>query len=232
MSEWLSPEEWQAVALSLRVSVWATVLSLPVGILAAYALARWRFPGKTLLNGVVHLPLILPPVVTGYLLLLTFGRNGTIGAALHDWFGITLAFRWTGAVLAAAVMAFPLMVRAIRLGLEAVDPRLEEAAGTLGASRSVVFVTVTLPLILPGILAGAILGFAKAMGEFGATITFVANIPGQTQTLPSAIHAFLQVPGGDAQAFRLVLIAIAVAMGALILSEWVSRRVAARIAGR
>ena len=232
MSEWLSPEEWQAVALSLRVSVWATVLSLPVGILAAYALARWRFPGKTLLNGVVHLPLILPPVVTGYLLLLTFGRNGTIGAALHDWFGITLAFRWTGAVLAAAVMAFPLMVRAIRLGLEAVDPRLEEAAGTLGASRSVVFVTVTLPLILPGILAGAILAFAKAMGEFGATITFVANIPGQTQTLPSAIHAFLQVPGGDAQAFRLVLIAIAVAMGALILSEWVSRRVAARIAGR
>ena len=232
MSEWLSPEEWQAVALSLRVSVWATVLSLPVGILAAYALARWRFPGKTLLNGVVHLPLILPPVATGYLLLLTFGRNGTIGAALHDWFGITLAFRWTGAVLAAAVMAFPLMVRAIRLGLEAVDPRLEEAAGTLGASRSVVFVTVTLPLILPGILAGAILAFAKAMGEFGATITFVANIPGQTQTLPSAIHAFLQVPGGDAQAFRLVLIAIAVAMGALILSEWVSRRVAARIAGR
>jgi len=232
MSDWLTPEEWQAVALSLRVSVWATVLSLPFGILAAYALARWSFPGKMLLNGVIHLPLILPPVVTGYLLLLTFGRNGTVGAALYDWFGITLAFRWTGAVLAAAVMAFPLMVRAIRLGLEAVDQRLEEAAGTLGASRAVVFVTVTLPLILPGIIAGAILAFAKAMGEFGATITFVANIPGQTQTLPSAIYAFLQVPGGDAQAFRLVVIAIAVAMTALILSEWVSRRVAARIAGR
>jgi len=232
MSDWLTPEEWQAVVLSLRVSVWATVLSLPFGILAAYALARWSFPGKMLLNGVIHLPLILPPVVTGYLLLLTFGRNGTVGAALYDWFGITLAFRWTGAVLAAAVMAFPLMVRAIRLGLEAVDQRLEEAAGTLGASRAVVFVTVTLPLILPGIIAGAILAFAKAMGEFGATITFVANIPGQTQTLPSAIYAFLQVPGGDAQAFRLVVIAIAVAMTALILSEWVSRRVAARIAGR
>ena len=232
MSDWLTPEEWQAVVLSLRVSVWATVLSLPFGILAAYALARWSFPGKMLLNGVIHLPLILPPVVTGYLLLLTFGRNGTVGAALYDWFGITLAFRWTGAVLAAAVMAFPLMVRAIRLGLEAVDQRLEEAAGTLGASRAVVFVTVTLPLILPGIIAGAILAFAKAMGEFGATITFVANIPGQTQTLPSAIYAFLQVPGGDGQAFRLVVIAIAVAMTALILSEWVSRRVAARIAGR
>jgi molybdate transport system permease protein len=232
MTDWLTPEEWQAVALSLRVSVWATIVSLPFGILAAHALARWTFPGKALLNGLVHLPLILPPVVTGYLLLLTFGRTGPVGSVLHDWFGITLAFRWTGAALAAAIMAFPLMVRAIRLAVDAVDPRLEEAAATLGASRPVVFLTVTLPLILPGIIAGAILAFAKAMGEFGATITFVSNIPGQTQTLPSAIYAFLQVPGGDASALRLVAIAVAVAMLALILSEWVSRRVADRVAGR
>jgi molybdate transport system permease protein len=232
VSDWLTPEEWQAVALSLRVSVWATVLSLPPGILVAYALARWRFPGKTLLNGLVHLPLILPPVVTGYLLLLTFGRSGAVGALLWDWFGITLAFRWTGAALAAAIMAFPLMVRAIRLAIEAVDPKLEQAAATLGANRAVVFATITLPLILPGVVAGAILAFAKAMGEFGATITFVANIPGQTQTLPSAIYAFLQVPGGDASALRLVLIAVAVAMAALIASEWLSRRVAKRIAGQ
>ncbi len=228
MSDWLSPDEWQAVALSLRVSLWATVLSLPLGILAAVALARWSFPGKALLNGLVHLPLILPPVVTGYLLLLTFGRTGPVGGLLHDWFGVTLAFRWTGAALAAAVMAFPLMVRAIRLAVEAVDPKLEEAAATLGASRPVVFLTVTLPLILPGVIAGAVLAFAKAMGEFGATITFVANIPGQTQTLPSAIYAFLQVPGGDASAFRLVLISIALAMGALVLSEWLARRAVVR----
>ena len=184
MTDWLSPEEWQAVALSLKVSFWATVLSLPFGMLAEVALARWSFPGKALLNGLVHLPLILPPVVTGYLLLLTFGRMGPVGGVLHDWFGITLAFRWTGAALAAAVMAFPLMVRAIRLAVEAVDPKLEEAASTLGASRPVVFLTVTLPLILPGVIAGAVLAFAKAMGEFGATITFVSNIPGETQTLP------------------------------------------------
>lgn len=228
----LTAEAWQAVALSLQVSLWATAVSLPFGILAALALARWDFPGKTLFNGLVHLPLILPPVVTGYLLLLTFGRSGPVGAVLHDWFGITLAFRWTGAALAAAVMAFPLMVRAIRLAIEAVDPKLEDAAATLGAAGPVVFLTVTLPLILPGILAGTILAFAKAMGEFGATITFVANIPGQTQTLPSAIYAFLQVPGGDPSAFRLVIIAIAIAMAALILSEALSRRVARRIAGR
>jgi molybdate transport system permease protein len=183
------------------------------------------------LNGLVHLPLILPPVVTGYLLLLTFGRKGAVGAFLDETFGLVFAFRWTGAALAAAVMAFPLMVRAIRMAIEAVDPRLEAAAGTLGASRPWVFVTVTLPLILPGIVAGAILAFAKAMGEFGATITFVANIPGQTQTLPSAIYAYLQVPGGDAAAFRLVLVAIAIAMLALLLSEWVGRSVARRIAG-
>ena len=228
----LTPEEWSAVALSLRVSFWATLLSLPVGLFVAHALARWRFPGRQVLNGLVHLPLILPPVVTGYLLLLTFGRKGWIGQSLDQWFGLVFAFRWTGAALAAAVMAFPLMVRAIRLAIEAVDPKLEQAAGTLGASRAWVYATVTLPLILPGVIAGAILAFAKAMGEFGATITFVSNIPGQTQTLPSAIYAALQVPGGEAQAFRLVLVSIAVAMAALILSEWVSQAVARRIGGQ
>ncbi|MTD99396.1 molybdate ABC transporter permease subunit [Paracoccus sp. YIM 132242] len=230
MGDWLTPDAWQAVRLSLTVSLWAVAASLPLGILVAYALARWRFPGHGLLNGLVHLPLVLPPVVTGYLLLLTFGRRGWVGQWL-DQVGIVLAFRWTGAALAAAVMAFPLMVRAIRLSIEAVDPRLEQAASTLGAPRVWVFLTVTLPLILPGILAGAILAFAKAMGEFGATITFVSNIPGQTQTLPSAIYAFLQVPGGEGAAARLVLIAIAIAMAALFLSEWLSRLVARRIRG-
>lgn len=228
----LTPEEWSAVALSLRVSFWATLLSLPLGLFVAHALARWTFPGRQILNGLVHLPLILPPVVTGYLLLLTFGRKGWVGQWLDQWFGLVFAFRWTGAALAAAVMAFPLMVRAMRLAIEAVDPKLEQAAGTLGASSVWVYATVTLPLILPGVIAGAILAFAKAMGEFGATITFVSNIPGQTQTLPSAIYAALQVPGGEAQAFRLVLVSIAVAMAALILSEWVSRAVARRIGGQ
>ncbi|PTX47872.1 molybdate transport system permease protein [Gemmobacter caeni] len=231
MTDWLSPDEWRAVALSLRVSLWAVAASLPFGILTAYALARWEFRGKQVLNGIVHLPLILPPVVTGYLLLLTFGRKGAVGQILDQLFGIVLAFRWTGAALAAAVMAFPLMVRAIRLAVEAVDPKLEQAAGTLGASRPWVFLTVTLPLILPGVLAGTILAFAKAMGEFGATITFVSNIPGQTQTLPSAIYAFLQVPGGEKEAARLVLVAVGIAMAALMLSEWISRAVARRIAG-
>lgn len=231
MAEWLTEQEWQALALSLRVSFWATLVSLPFGILIALALARGRFPGRQLLNGLVHLPLILPPVVTGYLLLITFGRKGFVGQWL-DQIGIVLAFRWTGAVLAAAVMAFPLMVRAIRLAIEAVDPKLEQAAATLGASRLMVFATVTLPLILPGIVAGSILAFAKAMGEFGATITFVAAIPGQTQTLPSAIYAFLQVPGGEGPAFRLVILAVVVAMAALLLSEWVSRAVARRISGQ
>ena len=229
MTDWLSPAEWQAVSLSLRVAFWATVLSLPIGIFTAYVLARWSFVGKQVLNGIVHLPLVLPPVVTGYLLLLTFGRRGPVGEFLEQTFGIIVAFRWTGAVLAAAIMAFPLMVRAIRLSIEAVDPKLEEAASTLGASRVWVFMTVTLPLILPGILAGSILAFAKAMGEFGATITFVSNIPGQTQTLPSAIYAFLQVPGGEASALRLVIIAVIIAMGALLLSEVVSKRIAARV---
>lgn len=227
---WLGPDEWQAVALSLKVSAWATAVSLPLALLVAHALARGRFPGKALLNGLVHLPLILPPVVTGYLLLLSFGPTGTLGQALAS-VGLTLAFHWTGAALAAAVMGFPLMVRAIRLSIEAVDPKLEQAAATLGASRLWVFATVTLPLVLPGLIAGAILGFAKAMGEFGATITFVSNIPGQTQTVPSAIYAFLQVPGGESAATRLVMISVALALGALLASEVLARRAARRVAG-
>ncbi len=230
-ASWLGPAEWAAVRLSLRVAFWATLASLPLGIFVAYALARWEFPGKQLVNGLVHLPLILPPVVTGYLLLIVLGRRGVVGEALEQWFGIVFSFRWTGAAVAAAVMAFPLMVRAIRLAVDAVDPKLEAAAATLGASRPWVFVTVTLPLILPGIVAGAILAFAKAIGEFGATITFVSNIPGQTQTIPSAIYAFLQVPGGQEAAGRLVIVAIVIAMAALLLSEVVARRVARRVAG-
>ncbi|HCQ65411.1 MAG TPA: molybdate ABC transporter permease subunit [Rhodobacteraceae bacterium] len=227
---WLGPEEWQAVALSLRVALVATAASLPLGLFTAYALARWRFPGREILNGLVHLPLILPPVVTGYLLLLTLGPTAPIGAVLES-LGLGVAFRWTGAALAAAVMAFPLMVRAIRLSIEAVDPKLEQAAATLGASRMRVYFTVTLPLTLPGIVAGAVLAFAKAMGEFGATITFVSNIPGQTRTLPSAIYAFLQVPGGEASALRLVAVSVFVAMAALALSEWLARRAARRVQG-
>lgn len=227
---WLGPEEWQAVALSLRVALVATLASLPLGLLTAYALARWRFPGREVLNGLVHLPLILPPVVTGYLLLLTLGPTAPVGSLLES-LGLGVAFRWTGAALAAAVMAFPLMVRAIRLSIEAVDPKLEQAAATLGASRMRVYFTVTLPLTLPGIVAGAVLAFAKAMGEFGATITFVSNIPGQTRTLPSAIYAFLQVPGGEASALRLVAVSVFVAMAALVLSEWLARRAARRVQG-
>ncbi|MCO6364065.1 molybdate ABC transporter permease subunit [Paracoccus sp. 08] len=230
VTSWLGPTEWQAVRLSLWVGLVATLVSLPLGIVTAYALARWSFPGKQILNGIVHLPLILPPVVTGYLLLVTFGRRGSVGQSLET-VGIVFSFRWTGAALAAAIMAFPLMVRAIRLAIEAVDPRLEAAAGTLGASPSWVFATVTLPLILPGVLAGSILAFAKAIGEFGATITFVSNIPGQTQTVPSAIYALLQAPGGEAAAGRLVLVSITIAMTALLLSEVLARRVARRVAG-
>ena len=232
MAAWLSSTEWNALRLSLRVSFWATLVSLPFGLLVAHALARWRFPGHAVLNGLVHLPLVLPPVVTGYLLLLTFGRRGWAGEWLDQWFGIVFAFRWTGAVLAAAIMAFPLMVRAIRLSIEAVDPRLEQAAGTLGARPPWVWATVTLPLILPGVIAGAVLAFAKAMGEFGATITFVSNIPGQTQTLPSAIYTLLQVPGGEASAARLVMISVVVAMSALVASEWLARRAMRRVQGR
>jgi molybdate transport system permease protein len=219
----LSPDEWMAVRLSLRVASVATLASLPFGVAIAVALARGRFWGLTLLNGLVLLPLILPPVVTGYILLILFGRRGPIGAFLAEHFGIVLSFRWTGAALACGIMGFPLMVRAIRLSVEAVDKKLEEAAGTLGANRAWVFLTVTLPLIVPGILAGMILCFAKAMGEFGATITFVSNIPGETQTLPSAIYTFTQVPGGDAGAFRLTLVSIAIAMLALLASELMAR---------
>ncbi len=219
----LSPEEWTAVHLSLKVATVATIVSLPIGIAVALLLTRYRFWGHSLLNGLVLLPLILPPVVTGYILLVLFGRRGAIGSFLYDNFGIVFSFRWTGAALACGVMGFPLLVRAIRLSIEAVDTRLEEAAGTLGANRAWVFFTVTLPLIIPGILAGMVLCFAKAMGEFGATITFVSNIPGETQTLPSAIYTFTQVPGGDAGAFRLTLISVIIAMAALIVSEVMAR---------
>jgi molybdate transport system permease protein len=229
VTHWLSPEEWTAVRLSLIVATTAMLASLPLGIAVAWLLARGRFWGKSLLDAVVHLPLIMPPVVTGYLLLIGFGRRGPIGEFLYDWFGIVLSFRWTGAVLAAAVMGFPLMVRAIRLSIEAVDRKLEDAAGTLGASPAWIFLVVTLPLCLPGIVVGMILCFAKAMGEFGATITFVSNIPGETQTLPSAIYTFTQVPGGDAGAMRLTLISIAISVAALFVSEFMARYVGRRI---
>ena len=230
MSDWLTPEEWTAVRLSLIVATTAMLASLPLGLAVAWLLARGRFWGKSLLDAVIHLPLILPPVVTGYLLLIGCGRRGPIGQFLSDWFGIVLSFRWTGAALACAVMGFPLMVRAIRLSIEAIDRKLEDAAGTLGASPLWVFLTVTLPLALPGILAGMILCFAKAMGEFGATITFVSNIPGETQTLPSAIYTFTQVPNGDAGAMRLTLISIAISVAALFASEFLARLVGRRIA--
>ena len=219
---------WQAVFLSLQVSAVATICALPLAIWVAHVLARKQFRGHGLLNGLVHLPLVLPPVVTGYLLLIVFGKQGAVGGFLYDWFGITLAFRWTGAALAAAIMGFPLMVRAIRLGFEAVDAGLEDAARTLGASRARVFGTVTLPLVIPAILAGAVLGFAKALGEFGATITFVAAIPGQTQTIPSAIYGLLQVPNQQRDVIVLVSISVALAMGALVASEWLARRMTVR----
>ena len=228
--EWLSLEEWTALRLSLRVALVAVAASLPFGLAVAYLLARGRFWGKSLLDTLVHLPLILPPVVTGYLLLIGFGRRGPIGSFLAEQFGIVLSFRWTGAALAGAVMGFPLLVRAVRLSIEAVDRKLEDAAGTLGANPPFVFLLVTLPLILPGIIAGTILSFAKAMGEFGATITFVSNIPGETQTLPSAIYTFTQVPGGEAGALRLTLVSIAVSMLALLGSELMARTVRRRIA--
>ncbi|HEY3908696.1 MAG TPA: molybdate ABC transporter permease subunit [Stellaceae bacterium] len=223
--------ELVAIRLSLEVAAWAVATSLPVGVLTALALARGRFWGRELLDVTVHLPLVLPPVVTGFVLLLLFGRNGPLGRPLLEATGFVFAFRWTGAALASAVMAFPLMVRAIRLSVEAVDRRLEEAAGTLGAGPLWVFLTVTLPLILPGIITGAILAFARSLGEFGATITFVSNIPGETQTLPLAIYTFTQVPGGDAGALRLTLVAVAISTAALLLSEFVGRRVARRVGG-
>jgi len=230
MTGWLGPAEWAAVALSLKVAFWAVAGSLPFALAVAIWLARGRHAGLQLVNGLVHLPLILPPVVTGYLLLMAFGRQGPLGEALGA-LGITIAFRWTGAALAAAVMAFPLMVRAIRLAVEGVDPRLEQAAATLGASPLRVFVTVTLPLILPGILAGAVLAFAKAMGEFGATITFVSNIPGETQTLSLAVYALMQTPGAEGAALRLMVLSVVLALAALLASEALARRARRRVAG-
>jgi molybdate transport system permease protein len=226
-----TPDELEAIRLSLKVALWATFGSLPFGLFVAYALARWSFPGKLFLDGLVHLPLVMPPVVTGYLLLLAFGKRGFLGAPLAEYFGIVFSFRWTGAALACGVMAFPLLVRAVRLSFEAVDRRLEEAAGTLGASRPWVFLTVTLPLALPGVLAGMVLAYAKALGEFGATITFVSNIPGETQTLPSAIYTFTQVPGGESGALRLTLVSIALAFAAMIASELLARPVARMVRG-
>src|SRR3954471_968025 len=219
----LSPEEWMAVRLSVRVATVAMLVSLPFGIAVAYMLARGRFPGKSLLNGIVLLPLIMPPVVTGYLLLLVFGRRAPVGAFLADHFGIVFSFRWTGAALACGVMAFPLLVRAIRLSIEAVDRRLEDAAATLGANMFWNFVTVTLPLALPGIFAGTVLAFARALGEFGATITFVSNIPGETQTISAAIYTLMQVPGGDAAALRLVIVSVLISLAALLASDYFAR---------
>jgi molybdate transport system permease protein len=227
----LSPQEWTAVALSLRIALVATLVALPFGIAIAMLLARKSFWGKSLLDAVVHLPLVLPPVVTGYLLLITFGRKAPVGAFLADHFGIVFSFRWTGAALACGIMAFPLMVRAIRLSIEAIDRRLEDAAATLGANRIWLFLTVTLPLALPGIIAGMMLAFARALGEFGATITFVSNIPGETQTISAAIYTLTQVPGGDAAALSLVIVAVIISLTALIASEWFARRAHARLHG-
>ena len=226
-----SADELTAIQLSLRVALVATLASLPLGILVAFVLARGRSRGLVLLDALVHAPLVMPPVVTGWLLLVTFGRRGWAGSFLYEHLGIVLSFRWTGATLACAVMAFPLMVRAMRLSFESVDPRLEQAAATLGAMRPVVFLTVTLPMALPGVLAGAVLAFAKALGEFGATITFVSNIPGETQTIPAAIYTFTQTPGGDAGALRLTLVAIALSLGALVATELLARPVARMVRG-
>jgi molybdate transport system permease protein len=227
----LSAEEWTAVRLSLRIALWATVVSLPFGVAVAYVLARKAFWGKAVVDGMVHLPLVLPPVVTGYLLLVLFGRRGPLGAFFADHLGIVFSFRWTGAALASGVMAFPLLVRAIRLSLEAIDRRLEDASATLGANRFWSFTTVTLPLALPGIIAGMVLAFARALGEFGATITFVSNIPGETQTISAAIYTYMQVPGGETAALRLVVVAVAIALLALVVSEWFARRAGTRLHG-
>jgi len=227
----MSPAETEALWLSLRVGLWSVLLSLPPGLGVAWLLARRAFPGKFLLNGLVHLPLVVPPVVVGYLLLMLLGRRGPLGGLLEAWFGISVAFTWKGAAVAAGVMGFPLMVRAIRLSLEAVDRGIEAAARTLGAGPVWVFLTITLPLILPGILTGVILAFARSLGEFGATITFVSNIPGETRTLPLALYTATQLPGGEAIAVRLAVLSVALAMAALIGSEIMARRVAARLTG-
>jgi molybdate transport system permease protein len=226
----LSPEEWTAIRLSLRIATTATIASLPFGIFAAYALARWRFPGKMVLDGLIHLPLVLPPVVTGYMLLIILGRRGVLGAPLAEYLGIVFSFRWTGAALACAVMGFPLMVRPIRLSIEAIDRRLEDAAGSLGANGAWTFALVTLPLALPGLIVGLILCFAKALGEFGATITFVSNIPGETQTISAAIYTYTQSPDSDANALRMTVVSIVIALGALIVSEVVQRYASKRVA--
>ena len=224
----LSGDDWTAIELSLRIAFVATLASLPFGIFVAYALARWRFPGKSLVNGLVHLPLVLPPVVTGYVLLLTFGRRGLLGEALAD-IGIVLSFRWTGAALACAVMGFPLMVRAMRLSFESIDTRIEAAAGTLGANGAWRFVLVTLPLAIPGLFTGAILAFARSLGEFGATITFVSNIPGETQTIAAAIYTDVQTPDGDAGALRLTLVSIVISLAAVIISDVLQRSAERRL---
>ncbi len=228
----MSIEEWNILTLSLKVALWSVVLSLPPALFIAHLLARRNFYGKSLLDAIVHLPLVLPPVVIGYFMLMLLGRHGLLGKWLEQWFGIVVAFRWTGAAIACAVMGFPLMVRAMRLSIESIDPRLEAAAQTLGAGRIGVFLTLTLPLALPGILTGTLLSFARSLGEFGATITFVSNIPGETQTLPLAIYALTQVPGGDAAALRLCVISVALSLVALLLSELMVRRATQRVLGR
>jgi molybdate transport system permease protein len=226
-----TPLEWEAFKLSLLVSGWAVAGSLPIGICTAWVLSRYRFPGKGLLDGLIHLPLVLPPVVTGYVLLSLFGRKGVIGMFLYETFGITVAFTWKGAALASAVMAFPLLVRAVRLSIDAIDQGLEKAARTLGAGPLRVFLTVSLPLMVPGIITGFILAFARSLGEFGATITFVSNIQGETQTLPLALYSLTQIPDGEAGALRLCIVAVILAMAALLISEWMSKRFAAYLKG-
>jgi molybdate transport system permease protein len=228
---WLTPLEAEALGLSLKVALVAVAGSLPLGLAAAWLLARREFPGKSLVDGVIHLPLVVPPVVVGYALLVMLGRRGPVGGFLYDTFGVSIAFTWKGAAVAAAVMAFPLMVRAMRLSLEAVDRKLEGAAQTLGAGRTRVYLTITLPLMAPGILAGIVLSFARALGEFGATITFVSNIPGETRTLPIALYTLTQTPDGEAAAARLALIAVGLALAAVVASEWLARRLARRLGG-
>jgi molybdate transport system permease protein len=227
----LTPQDWTAIALSLRIAFVATAVTLPFGIAIALLLARKDFWGKSLVDALIHLPLVLPPVVTGYLLLITLGRKAPLGEFLNDHFGIVFAFRWTGAVISCSVMAFPLMVRAIRLSIEAIDRRLEDAAATLGANRLWGFLTITLPLALPGVIVGAMLAFARALGEFGATITFVSNIPGETQTISAAIYTLTQIPGGDLAALNLVIVAVIISLAALVASEWLARRATARLHG-
>ncbi len=227
----LSPQEWEALVLSLRVASWSTLLTLPVALLLALAIANRQYPGRNLLNALVHLPLVLPPVVTGYALLLVFGRNGAIGSWLADNLGIVLAFKWTGAVLAAAVMSLPLMVRPIVLSLEATDTKLHRAAATLGANSAYIFASITLPMAAPGLIAATVLGFAKSLGEFGATVTFVANIPGETRTLPNAIYTQLQIPGAENTVLQLAIISMSLSLIALLSAEWLGTRLNRRVHG-